>query len=72
MARLLGQAYGYQVTLLENATRSDVLRALAKFRRRARRIEIHVVGTLTAEEGKRLAAALTRYDRPDTKEQAPD
>jgi hypothetical protein len=42
------------------------------FRRRARRIEIHVVGTLTAEEGKRLAAALTRYDRPDTKEQAPD
>lgn len=32
VARLLGQAYGYQVTLLENATRSDVLRALAKFR----------------------------------------
>lgn len=32
VARLLGQAYGYQVTLLENATRSDVLRALASFR----------------------------------------
>jgi len=32
VARLLRQAYGYDVTLLENATRSGVLGALAKFR----------------------------------------
>lgn len=32
VARLLGQAYGHEVTLLENATRADVLRALAKYR----------------------------------------